>query len=223
MGYRVHVKENRDPDVRLAIGYVPARRSDAMAALFALDERLGGIVARAREPTIGLMRLVWWRDALAALDGAPPPAEPLLAALAECGLAGAALAAMTAGWEALLDDPGLGGDAVAFHARERGGRLFALAGGLLGALPEDAARLGRAGAGWALADLARHLDQPRRAAAIRGEARTALAAALATRWPRRLRPLGQLAALALADTSRDQPLGPRRRVLRALRHQVTGR
>jgi phytoene synthase len=212
-----------DSDRLVALGYVPGAVRPAMAALFALDERLGGIVARAREPTIGLMRLVWWRDALDRLDRAAPPAEPLLAALAESGMAGAALAAMTAGWEALLDDPDLGDATVATHAQQRGGRLFTLAGDLLGAAPTDVSRLAPAGAGWALADLARHLDRPERAAAIRDAARTMLAPAMATRWPRRLRPLGQLAALAMADARGTRPLGPRRRVLRAFGHQLGGR
>ncbi len=212
-----------EPDSALAIGYVPIARRAALNALFALDERLAGIVARAREPTIGLMRLVWWRDALDALDGAPPPAEPLLAALKACGLSGGGLAAMAAGWEALLDDPDLGREAVACHARERGARLFAIAGKQLDATPGDAPRLARAGTGWALAGLARRVDRPERLAALRADARTALAVAMATRWPRHLRPLGQLAALALADTSAPAPLSPRRRVLRALRHQLTGR
>ena len=200
---------------------MPVAVRPALAALFALDERLGGIVARTRESAIGLMRLVWWRDALDALDGAPPPAEPLLAALAACGLNGAAMAAMTAGWEALLDDPDLGDETLAIHARERGGRLFALAGALIGAAPGDAARLDRAGRGWALADLARHLGRPDRTAAARDAARAALADT--ARWPRPLRPLGQLAVLARADVGGPAPLPPRRRVLRALGMQLTGR
>ncbi len=108
---------------------------DSLATLFALDERLGEIVARARDPAIGLMRLVWWRDALAALDSRPPPAEPLLAAacaLRPDRIAGGELAAMAEGWEVLLDDPEIGAEAAASHARERGGRLFRLAGRVLG-------------------------------------------------------------------------------------------
>lgn len=212
-----------DPDRMVALGHVPVARRAAVAALFALDERLGSIVARAREPTIGLMRLVWWRDALDALDGASPPAEPLLAALAGHGFAGASLAPMTAGWEALLDDPDLGDETVAVHGRERGSRLFAIAGTLLGATGADAARLAQAGGGWAIADLARRSGRAERAAVIRDAARTILAPALAVRWPRRLRPLGQLAVLARADVAAAGPLSPRRRVLRALLFQVSGR
>lgn len=215
--------EIADPDRIIALNAVSAAQRPPLAALFALDERLGGIVARTREPTIGLMRLVWWRDALEALDGSPSPAEPLLAALAGCGLVGGSLAAMTAGWEALLDDPDLGDETVACHARERGSRLFAIAGAVLGADGADTTRLAQAGGGWALADLARRLDLPERAGVIRDAARAILVPAMATRWPRRLRPLGQLAALARADVTAAAPLSPRRRVLRALLHQTSGR
>jgi 15-cis-phytoene synthase len=209
-----------DPDRQLALGYAPAAARAALFALFALDERLGGVVARTGEPAIGLMRLTWWRDQLERLaaDGGPAPAEPLLAALLSAGLDGSALAAMVPGWEALLDDPDLGPEAIAEHGRERGSRLFALAGGVLGAAKEEAARLADAGRGWALVDLSRHLDRPGRAAALRAEAAPLLGEAMARRWPRRLRPLGQLAALA-----RTPDAAPRTRALAVLRHQITGR
>ena len=61
-----------DPERRLALAY--ARRADraALALLWALDERLGAIVAATHEEMLGTIRLAWWRDALAALEqGAP--------------------------------------------------------------------------------------------------------------------------------------------------------
>lgn len=211
-----------NPEVRLALGYAPAAARGGLATLFALDARLGGIVARAGEATIGLMRLVWWRDALAALDTAPAPAEPLLAACAELPVAGERLAAMTAGWEALLDDPDLGEEAVAIHAAERGARLFGIAGALLGG--EDA-RLAGAGEGWALVDLARHLEAPARTAALLDRARAPLAAANATRWPRVLRMPGQLAVMAARDARGEaaETPGSRGRLLRIARFHMTGR
>lgn len=214
------VPELRDPDRRLALAYVPTAARPAVAVLWALDERLAAIVAQAREPMIGLMRLTWWRDRLDALaDGAP--AEPLLRACAAAGLHGPALAAMVAGWEALLDDPALGDEAVAQHACERGGRLFALTGALLSPGSPEAARLVAAGEGWASADLARHLDSPARAEAIRARAGGTLRSAMAARWPRALRPVSTLAALAAADL--DGTASPRRRAFRVLRHQFSGR
>ena len=215
------------PERRLAIAYAPPAARAGLTALFALDERLGGIVARTVEPTIGLMRLVWWRDALTALDGGPPPAEPLLAAMASAGLSGVALGAMVEGWEALIDDPAFAETTVALHAVERGGRLFRLAGAILGAADTEAERLERAGAAWAQVDLARHTTDSARAADILASARMPLEAAMAARWPRRLRPLGQLVALALDDARRGvgrwrEPASPAR-LLRILRLQLTGR
>jgi 15-cis-phytoene synthase len=212
----------RDPELRLALGYAPQRVRNGLETLFALDARLAGIVARTREPTIGLMRLVWWRDALEALDTAPPPGEPLLVACAAVGVPGFDLAAMVAGWESLLDDPELGPEALATQAVERGARLFSLAAGLLG---DPDPRLAAAGEGWALVDLARHVESGDRAAAIFQGAVRPLATACGRPWPRALRPLGQLAALAYDDARRGTmaPSGTRRRLLRILRFHLTGR
>lgn len=211
-----------DPELRLALGYAPVPAQAGLETLFALDARLGGIVARTTEPTIGLMRLVWWRDALAALETGAPPAEPLLRRCAALGLPGEALGAMTAGWEALLDDPELGEVGVEIHARERGGRLFALAGRLLG---QDDARLVPAGEGWARVDLARHSSRPDRVPALLAGALPALQRAGEGGWPRPLRPLGQLAMLARLDAEAGQlgAPGSRRRLLRILRFHLTGR
>ncbi|USI73026.1 squalene/phytoene synthase family protein [Sphingomonas morindae] len=205
----------------IALGISPADARPALETLFALDVRFGSLVARATEPTIGLMRLVWWRDALEALDRAPPPAEPLLqacAALAARGVSGAALAALTTGWEVLLDDPALSDESLASHGTARGSALFALAGQLLGA--QDP-RLAGAGAGWALADLARHSRDPDRAARAWDAAARALART-GGRWPARLRPLGLLAAAARHATTHKEA-GPRAAMARLLAFQLFGR
>ena len=217
------------PEHRLAIGYAPEAVRAALAALFTLDERLAGIVARTGEPMIGLMRLVWWRDALTALDTAPVPSEPLLAAaaaLVACGVPGAALAAMVEGWEALIDDPALGDETVAIHARARGAGLFGLAGTILSVVDEQRTHLLLAGEGWARADLARHVGDADRAAAILSSARAPLTT-VPWPWPRALRPLAQLAMLALDDVERGvgrwrRPASPAR-LLRILRLQTFGR
>src|SRR5579875_4070004 len=96
------------PERELALSYAVVGRT-AAAAVFALDDRLADGVRAARDPLIGQMRLTWWYDALTALDTAPPPAEPVLQALARealpVGVSGMALAAIIEGWEALLDQP----------------------------------------------------------------------------------------------------------------------
>jgi 15-cis-phytoene synthase len=210
-------------EYRIALAYARRPSRGDLSTLFALDERLSGFVARTGEPTIGLMRLVWWRDALAALADRPPPGEPLLIAAAGTGLPPAELAAMVEGWAVLLDDPEASGETMAAHARERGGRLFDLAGKAIG---EADPRLAAAGEGWALVDRARHADTPAKAAAWLAAAREPLATTVG-RWPRPLRPLGMLAALAREDVARGaerlRPPGSRGRLLRILAHQLTGR
>ena len=117
-----------DPERLLALSYAPAERRAALAALWRLDERMGTIVATAREPAIGAMRLLWWRDALTGLDtpGAMPPAEPLLGEIAlrllPAGLPGRSIAEIEEGWAALLEAeaPGEAEIAVADFPFERG-------------------------------------------------------------------------------------------------------
>jgi len=214
------------PERRLAVAHAHGLARSGLTTLFALDERLGGIVARTREPAIGLMRLLWWRDALAALDNAPPPAEPLLAAAAALRpdrIAGSELAGMADGWEVLLDDGELGAETAALHARERGARLFSLAGRVLGS---ESDRLRDAGEGWALADLGRHFAPPGRGSALLDHAREPLERAMAARWPSALRPLGMLTALALQDVRHGaealRPPASPMRLLRLLAHRWTG-
>lgn len=219
--------ELADPERQLAVAHSSRLAQESLATLFAIDERLGSIVARAKEPTIGLMRLVWWREALVALDSAPPPAEPLLAAAAALrpdSIAGAELAAMVEGWEVLIDDPECGPEALVKHGRERGARLFALAGRVLGG---EAAWIAQAGEGWALVDLARHMSEAKRIDAILEAAREPLERVGGRRWPRALRPLGMLAVLARRDARRGaamlQAPASRGRLLRVMLHQWTGR
>jgi phytoene synthase len=210
-----------DPDRILALSYVPAARRPALDALWHLDAALGAILAGGREPMISRIKLVWWREALEKLDMDRAPAEPVLQALAAhvlpAGIAGAELAEMVEGWEALLSPEPLTADELALYAEARGARLFLYSARLLGGEPQ-------AGAGerWALADLARHSNP--------ADAEAAIAAARAQppagRWPARLRPLGMLAALAERDAEasrpRWEPQGAPGRMLRMLRLRLTG-
>ena len=215
------------PERQLAIAHAPRLARDSLATLFAIDERLASFVWRAREPMIGLMRLVWWRDALDALDRGPPPGEPLLhaaAALRPDRIAGHELAAMVEGWEALLDDPDWSAETMRLHGQARGAQLFRLAGRVLG---REHARIDAAGEGWALADLARQTSDPARAAALLEMAEAPLDNGITGGWPHALRPLGMLAVLAREDVRRGhgalRPPASRWRLLRLLAHRWTGR
>lgn len=208
----------------LVLGYAPADARDGLAALLALDARLGAILRTTREPLVGQMRLTWWYEALEALDHAPAPAEPVLATLSQKVVAqvpGTMLARQIEGWEALLDTP-LTIGALEAHARARGGGLFAAAATLLATPPNDT--IVRSGEGWVLADLARHLSDPALATAAHAAALERLSGALDQRWPARVRALGALAWLARLDlTHPTRPAGHPTRAARLLWHRLSGR
>jgi phytoene synthase len=219
----------RDPEVQLALHYAPHRALAAVGALFALDAALAQVLRTTREPIVGQMRLTWWHEALTALDRAPPPAEPILQALASHvvtrGITGARLAGMIDGWEELLDGEPLDDTAIMRHAGARGAALFVIAGVLVDAGAGDP--VAPAGTGWALADLARHLTDPAAAERALALAGPPLSGATGARWSRAGRPLGALAHVARMNLAvpLDQPLpiGAPHRVARLLFHRLSGR
>jgi phytoene synthase len=211
-----------DPDRQLALAYVPASRRAAVEALWRLDATLGAVLATGTDPMISRIRLAWWREALEKLDRAPAPAEPVLQALAihvlPAGVTGAELAAMEEGWAAIVPGEVLTGEALGTYATARGGRLFALSARLLAG---EAVAAGEGGRLWALVDLARHITDKSERQAVLAAAGSAVRPG---RWPKRLRPIGMLAALARRDLAR----GPERhgspaRMLRMMAHRLTGR
>lgn len=212
----------RGAERALALGYAPAAARGAAAAMLALDDTMARILRTTREPLIGQMRLTWWRDALTALDTAPPPAEPVLRALAEAvlprGVTGEALAAMTDGWEALLYDP----PDHALFAEARGATLFRLLARVAGQEAGGDARIVAAGRGWALADLAQNLSDPALARTVAVMAARELSATPGG-WPRAWRMLGALAWLAADDLRADAVPGSPRRVARLALLRLTGR
>ncbi|HYD11765.1 MAG TPA: squalene/phytoene synthase family protein [Allosphingosinicella sp.] len=207
-----------DPDRTLALAYVPAAVRPAVAALWRLDAGFGAILATGTQPLVSQMRLAWWREALERLDREPPPAEPLLQALAAHVLptaSGAELAAMEEGWLMLLAEEALTEAELARYAELRGAQLFVLTARLLGVADFP---VRRAGAAWALADLARH---SRRAGEVKSPPPESK-----TKWPKRLRPLGMLAMLARRDLERlgrkpERPGSPAR-ILRMMQHRISG-
>jgi phytoene synthase len=218
-----------NPESALALGYAPAALRPALLALFDLDSALGAILRTTREPLVGQMRLTWWHEALTRLDTAPPPAEPVLVALAADvlprGISGARMATMIDGWEELLDDALSQDEAMMRFAERRGAGLFGMAGALLGAHRDDP--LAAAGTGWALVDLARHLRDQSAGEKALAMARASLRVATRSRWSRAARALGALAHLAQLDATvpldRPLPIGSPRRVARLGWHRLTGR
>ena len=217
-----------DPDRTLTLTYVPAERRAALAALWRLDAALGAVLAGGREPLISQIKLAWWRDSLARLDQAPPPAEPVLQEVARHvlprGIKGSKLARMEEGWSILLASEALSASDLDNYSGSRGALLFRHSSQLLGI--QMNARVKKAGEGWALADLARHSNEVDAKAAL-DAARARLSDVTEQRWPKSLRPLGMLAMLARRDVDRGlenpEPQGTPGRMVRMLRHRLTGR
>lgn len=219
-----------DPERQMALAYVRGGKQAAIEALWLLDERMGAIVAGAREPMIGQMRLMWWRDALIALDdpAAAVPAEPLLVALAQAcasyGLSGARLAQIEEGWAALLDGETPDEGAILAHGRIRGALLFEISAAILGGQAEDVAVAGEA---WALADLGHRLRSQHWRGFARQRAARCLSGVALARWPASLRPLGMLAVLARRDAAlppeQQRRQGSPSRIFRALAYGILGR
>ena len=148
----------RDRERWLAVLWAPAVARPSLLALHSYDLEQARIVAEAKEPILGEIKLAWWRERLLALaQGVAPPAEPILAALATHaiprGVDMQALAALEDGLQPLLQDEPLDAEMI---ASARGGPLFvalaqALAGGAVEQHDADAARA--AGARFGLAQL----------------------------------------------------------------------
>ena len=84
---------------------VPRERRPAVAALWALAERLTRLLRDAREPLIGQIKLAWWRDMMVLLADDPaalPKGEPLLADLQASWAGQGGLDAIVDGAEAML-------------------------------------------------------------------------------------------------------------------------
>lgn len=121
------------PDMQLALNYAPPE----MTALMRFDRTLAQTVAQAKDPALAQLRLAWWRTQLAA----PVIGNEGFEAIE---LFGERLLPIIDGWEQLLAPLPHGETILSGYANGRG-TIFALLGGDLAA-----------GAGWALADFARH-------------------------------------------------------------------
>ena len=192
---------DRDRDRWLATLYAPADVRPALFALHALDLELAGVVATTTEALLGEIRLAWWRESLTRLDTAPPPAQPVLTALAEralpLGVRGQALEPLEDAFLALLLDERLAGKALDDHLDRRGGTLFSACATALGVAQPSARALGRV---WALGQLVR--SDSKAPPVDPDDARRIAATPLPTRLVPALRPLAALAGFAVADVAR---------------------
>jgi len=143
-----------DPDRAFAIGHVPSTQRDGVAALWALDEQLGQIVATTTLPMVGMMRLMWWREAITS----NVVGHPVLAALSSAFTNerdAREIAAIVDGWEELLEPLPLSRAQLIAYASGRGTQLFELTAHL-----SDETCSPDAGAGWALVDFGLRCSDP---------------------------------------------------------------
>ncbi|MEO7786328.1 MAG: squalene/phytoene synthase family protein [Sphingomicrobium sp.] len=199
------------PDRALMLLHFPRAVQPAIAALWAIDEALTGVVAGASQPALAGIKLAWWREALVRLDHDPAPPEPRLRAVAETllplGVRGADVADLATGWSALLDERPEG-----VAASAAGAALFALQARLLGV---DDPLLKPAGA------LAFLTNAMRRNLGDFPTERTALLAQLrGRRVSRRARPITLAARLAARDLV--EPEGTPGRAVALIAHRLTG-
>jgi phytoene synthase len=174
------------------------------------------VVATSTDPSLGAIRLAWWRERLEDLDKAGISAEPRLQAIASellpRGASGRELSKLEDGWMPLLDSFPWGDEQVK-GLKLRGRILFGIGARLLGAIPSDVETAGQL---WSLVDGANHCSDPASRALLLSEA----AALAPSRASSLIRPLTMLAALAAHDL-RGQA-GQMRRGLAALRHRYLG-
>ena len=194
---------DRDRDRYLATLYAPAEVRPALFALHALDLELAAVVATTTEAMLGEIRLAWWREALARLDTAPPPAQPVLAALAAyalpLGVKGQALEPLEDAFLSLLLDERLAGAALDAQLERRGGTLFGACATALGVAQPSARALGRM---WALGQLVAPVGSKVGPAVDAADALRIAGEALPLKLAPALQPLAALAGFAARDVAR---------------------
>lgn len=195
-------------DLRFALLHAAPPARDAMAAVLALDETLGAIVAHTRDLFVGQLRLTWWHEALSTLQPSEHRGQPILDALAASRqVEPLRLLPIVEGWEALLDPLPLPDAALLAYATGRGATLFDAISRLSCGVTASSA-----GEVWALAEFANRCsdaDTVSRAWSIAAARPMSLPAGLP-------RPLRILARLAHADVvARARVERTRWRLLRA--------
>jgi len=188
------------PLAALLSAYAPPEQRPWHRLCWLLDQRLAAVVRRGGEPTIAAIRLAWWEAVLVEGDRSKGGGEPLVEAWRSIAPESAEplVAQLIDGWRTLLGAEALSSQDLGDFGAKRGGGLFALLGGEAGQAAPDA--LARAGAVWALWDLAGHSGDPALAQAAIAQAAIAQGTRDA-KLPRgrALKPLRLLYALARAD------------------------
>jgi phytoene synthase len=146
-----------DPDRYLAALFAPPPQRDALMVLYAFNHELARAREVAREPTLALIRLQWWREVV---EGAPrrhEVASPLGAALAAGTLPRADLAALVDAREAEAE-PTIGTFAQwQEYVRGTAGALAGAAAAALGATDAQRGRIATLGTAYGVAGQMRNV------------------------------------------------------------------
>ena len=223
-----------DPDRFLTALFAPPARREALFTLYAFNHELARAREMAREPTMALIRLQWWREVVEGARRRHEVAGPLGEALDAGRLRAGDLEGMIAGREAEADGIPTLDDWRAYVLATAGGVAVAALAALGAEAPDGPVRAlgaayGAAGilrAGPALARQGRSLmpdeliGQPDAPAQLRQQGLDWLAEG-AVRLPRAARPAVLVAVLAKRDLHHATPaatprgLGDRLAVIRA--------
>lgn len=157
----------RDPDRALAAAFAAQERREALSVLICLDHELARARAAAREPLAALIRLQWWREAIAdAAEGRPPRrhevAEPLARCIAEGLFDPASLTALVDAREAEAEGDIPTRSAFRAWARGTAGGVAVAAARLLGAPAALLPAVERAGEAFGVARALRSLPEQAR-------------------------------------------------------------
>ena len=150
-----------DPDRYLCALFAPPGRREDVFALYAFNVEIARTRESVSEPMLGMVRLQWWRDAIAGIYGGTPPRHEvvfaLAAAVANLGLPRAPFDRLIDTRERDLDDaPPATLAALEDYADGVSGELTRLALQALGAGGEAVLEAGRhVGIAWALSGLLR--------------------------------------------------------------------
>jgi phytoene synthase len=137
--------------------YAPEPARGRLMALYAFNLELARARETVSEPTLGLMRVQWWREALGEIAAGRPRAHPVATALAGLAFDAGTLDRLLAGRERDMEDRPIADlGALEEYADSTSATLVRLALDLLGATDERSRAAGRhVGIAWAMVGLLR--------------------------------------------------------------------
>jgi phytoene synthase len=146
-----------DPDRYFCALFAPAHHREALFTLTAFNHELARAQEVAREPTLALIRLQWWREVVEGAARRHDVATPLLHLLEGGAVAPDPLLSMIASREDAVTGPAPTIAALLDRLRAGPGALAAAWGQVLGARPDESQALAVIGAAYGAAGTLRNL------------------------------------------------------------------